>query len=96
MTNTTFDVARFAGKGVAYHVTPEMNLQSIRDHGLTASIGDRSEDMGEERSAVYLFPSLEDLESALGGWLGECFEEDEDLAVLEVNIDNIELQTVVD
>jgi hypothetical protein len=70
-----------------YHVTTDNNLARITSQGLIPQIGERSADLGEPVPAVYLFPSLADLEDALGGWLGECFEDYEDsLHVLKVDL----------
>lgn len=73
----------------AYHVTPSKNLRSIQENGLVPSIGQRSRDLGEEREAVYLFPSREDLDNALSNWLGELFDEEEPLAILQVDVSDI-------
>lgn len=69
-----------------FHLTTDSNLANIMAEGLAPAIGPRSLDLGEPEPAVYLFPTLEDLESALGNWLGEYFEEDEVLHVLKVDI----------
>ena len=70
---------------VFYHVTPVENLDSILTHGLRPTIGDRSQEIGETDAAVYLFPSYADLVDGLGNWLGECFDDEDELVVLEVD-----------
>lgn len=41
--------------------------------------------LGELKDAIYLFPSIEDMENALSNWLGELFEDEEVLVVLEID-----------
>lgn len=71
---------------VAYHVTPRANLDSICEKGLEPRNGVRSLMLGESKDAIYLFPSIENMENALSNWLGELFEDEEVLVVLEVDI----------
>lgn len=71
---------------VLYHMTPSRNLGAIRTQGLEAQIGARSRDIGETSNAVYLFRTLEGAEDGLGGWFGECFDEDEILSLLAVHL----------
>lgn len=70
---------------MAYHITPSQNTAAIIQYGLVPQVGARSQDLGESRAAIYLFETIEDAEDALGGWLGESFDEDEALTLLEVN-----------
>lgn len=72
-------------KTVFYHVTPVENLDSILTYGLHPAIGDRSQEIGETDAAVYLFPSYAHLVDGLGNWLGECFDDEDELVVLEVD-----------
>ncbi|WP_455233043.1 GNAT family N-acetyltransferase [Geopseudomonas aromaticivorans] len=69
-----------------YHVTPEANLYSISKQGLLPATGPRSADLGEQEPAVYCFPNREAVEDALGNWLGDRFDEDEPLAILELQV----------
>lgn len=55
------------------HVSPEINLGSIRDRGLIAQTGSRAADIAEPHDAVYAFPDMECADSALGSWLGGEF-----------------------
>lgn len=75
---------------VCYHVTLMDNLNSIMEKGLIPTIGERSEDCGENEELIYLFPTLDDMETALGSWLGEWYNgnygEDIVLASLEINL----------
>lgn len=68
-----------------YHVSLKKNLSSIMQHGLIPQIGERSKEMNEEEG-VFLFPTIEDMNTALGQWLGDCFEEEEVLMSLEIKL----------
>ena len=59
---------------------------SIKKSGLIPLIGEHSLAMHEPKPAIYLFPSYEDMETALGSWLGKFFEDDEVLVLLGVTI----------
>jgi len=67
-----------------YHVTPEHNLPSILAGGLHPVIGPRSEIAGEVVPSIYCFPNRTEVENALGNWLGDQFDEDEPLVILEL------------
>ena len=73
-----------------YHLTPRRNLDAIKAQGLMPSIGERSEDLGEEEPRIYLFDSKQSLEDALGNWLGEEFDEDEELVALSIPAHRLE------
>lgn len=73
---------------IAYHVTLTANVDSILKQGLVPKVGERSGLLGEPHPAIYLFHSLEDLDTALGQWLGDELE-DEDIRILFVNLENI-------
>lgn len=70
-----------------YHVTKRENYESIMKHGLIAQAGERSKQLGEQEG-VFLFPSIEDMETALGQWLGWEFEDEDELYALEVTLPN--------
>lgn len=72
-----------------FHVTPASNIDAIFTAGLIPAIGERSMELGEPVTAVYLFPSEDDAADAVANWLGECFEEDVELALLSVDITDI-------
>jgi hypothetical protein len=67
-----------------YHVTTRPGLEEIKKHGLQPQIGLRSQDLGEADSGTYVFPSREHMDTALGSWLGEQFDDDESLHGLTV------------
>lgn len=69
-----------------YHVTPQENMASIRAEGLIPQVGERSKKLSEPPS-VFLFPTIEDMETALGSWLGEEFEDyEEELVSLKISL----------
>jgi hypothetical protein len=69
-----------------YHVTETRNLDTILAQGLKPRIGERSFLAGETRQAVYLFGDLDSVENALDNWMSECFEEQDCLALLKINL----------
>lgn len=71
---------------ILFHMTPAHNLNHIQVEGLKAQIGARSLDIDEPSKAVYLFRTLEGAEDGLGGWFGDCFDEDETLCLLAVHL----------
>ena len=77
-------------ESVAYHVTPTRNLRSIMKNGLRPQIGDRSSQLDGEVEGIFLFPSLNDVEAAVSSWLGDEFDEDEELSLLAVDITGLE------
>jgi hypothetical protein len=76
----------------AYHVTPAENLPSIARDGLEPRCGERSEDLGETQSAIYLFREKHALEAALGSWLENAFDIDDPLACLIVDTDGLDIK----
>lgn len=69
-----------------FHVTKAENLPSILQDGLVPSVGSRSQAAKERHPAVFLFSSRDAMENALMNWLGEEFGEDEELAVLQIDL----------
>ena len=69
-----------------YHVTESKNLSSISQKGLVPKRGARSQKINETEDGVYLFGSLSEVEDALMNWLGDEFDEDVELAILQVQI----------
>lgn len=84
----------------AYHVTLESNLENIKEFGLEPRKGERSEKLGEPTPLVYLFPTLDDVETALMNWLGEEFDEaygdDCRIAILKVDVSGVNLTSSVE
>lgn len=84
-------------EGRYFHVTPIENLESILANGLVPQIGKRSEEIGEEQERIYLFSDFEEMENALMNWLGEAFEEYEELCILQIDLpDDFPIKTEVD
>lgn len=69
-----------------WHVTPIENLETIISDGLKPAIGPRSAELGETVEAIYCFDSPDDLDNAMSNWLGEAFEEDQVLVLLELDV----------
>lgn len=79
-----------------FHITPRSNLQSISTTGLLPQLGDRARQLEHETAGVFLFTSRTACEDALSNWLGEEFDEDEDLLLLEVDVTAFAYDQVVD
>lgn len=69
-----------------YHVTEYSNIPSIKQKGLIPQIGNRSMALGEVVSAVYLFKTEEEAMDGIANWLGDEFDECQDLAIIHVRI----------
>lgn len=70
-------------------MTPADNLDQIMRVGLRPSIGKRASAYGENAPMVYLFGHREDVDNALMNWLGNEFDDDIALAVLQVECDSV-------
>ena len=75
-----------------YHVTLSSNIEAIKEQGLIPQIGKRSKAC-ETIPAVYLFHTIPDVESALGSWLGDLFEEEDELISIELVLTKQQLMT---
>lgn len=69
-----------------WHVTPTKNIFDILEQGLVPAIGPRSEEIGEDEPQIYVFTDPVTMEDAICNWLGEAFEEDEELSIIELDI----------
>lgn len=80
-----------------YHVTPKQNLRSIEAKGIIPQVGERVAQI-DDKKAVYLFPTEEDMEDAATNWLGDRFDDEDELIALEIVLDkgdpNIDTDTV--
>ena len=82
---------------IAYHVTLKENLSGILKKGIIPAVGERSSSTSssgeslESIPRVYLFPSREDLNTALSQWLGDEFDDVDEfgLIIIEVNIEKL-------
>ena len=70
---------------IVYHVTPTKNLAKIGIEGLKPDVGPRSAQVPGEATAIFCFPDRETTYDALMNWLGDQFDESEELALLEIN-----------
>ena len=63
-----------------YHITRTIHVDQILTEGLKPRIGLLSDHIGEGVPRIYLFDSIESVETALWNWFGEIIEElfDED------------------
>ena len=80
-----------AEQDIMYHVTPTKNLRSIMKNGLRPRVGDRSVKLHGEENGIFLFPTLDDVEDAVSNWLGDEFDEDEDLTLLAIDVSGLPL-----
>ena len=69
-----------------FHVTDKANLPGIMENGIEPRIGPRSALFGEQEPLVYMFASMDDVDQAMMGWLGDSFEDDESTVVITINL----------
>ncbi|MCU0950277.1 MAG: hypothetical protein MUC68_04255 [Burkholderiaceae bacterium] len=74
-----------------FHVTRAERLPSILRHGLQPAVGRRSRAADDRRPAVYVFPSAQAASDALATWLGDEYEHDAALVMLEVDVSCLQL-----
>ena len=67
-----------------YHITPIENLEKIAAQGLLPMTGPRSSLLAEKEAAIYVFSDLTAVEDACNNWLADCFDEDQELALLRI------------
>ena len=77
-----------SSNNIVYHITKASNLNSIKQNGLKAKI---PIDMKNEPKGVYLFKSKVEAEDAVMNWLGDRFDEDEELLLLSVDANGLSL-----
>jgi RNA:NAD 2'-phosphotransferase (TPT1/KptA family) len=85
----TFKKYLTENQNVVYHITRTANLLAIKRRGIVPNI---PTDYNEDQKAVYLFPSQEDYENALENWLGDRYDEDEELVVLTIDTQGLNLK----
>ena len=71
--------------GIFYHVSSRKNLKSIMDIGLVPTIGERSSEALESTPAIFCFTSQSHCEDALMNWLGDAYDDDEELVILALS-----------
>ena len=69
-----------------YHITLTRNIARVMAEGLIPRKGTRSRKIKEGAPAIYLFPTIEDAETAYGNWLGDEFADTTKLALLKVTV----------
>ena len=85
-----------------YHVTSSSNISSIMKNGLEPRVPEDYGAKGDVKG-VYLFKTLEDVQTALEQWLGERIEEWEeetgqeyDEVILKIDMSNIDHWAIID
>lgn len=71
--------------GTFYHVTKRENLEAIKMNGLAPQIGENAKEWGVIDTAVFLFPSIEDLNYAMKNGLKDEFA-GEETVILEIRL----------
>lgn len=77
-----------------WHVTTAKNWEKIQEQGLVPQCGPRSTKLREEYPMIYMFKSKEALEEGLMNWLGNEFNEEEELIVLKIALYNLPIDDV--
>lgn len=72
-----------------YHITSKKNLASIKTGGL---IPNSPKDMSGEQVGIYLFSSREDAEDSWDQWMGDRFDEDEELVLLTIDGNGLQIE----
>ncbi len=67
---------------ILYHVSTKKRWNSIKRNGLKMAM---PQDTDNEEIGVYLFRNMDDVEDALMNWLGDRFDENEELIVIKVD-----------
>lgn len=70
---------------IYYHVTPQYNTDNILRSGLLVQQGERSKQLNEA-DGVFLFRSVDEAEDAVMNWLGDEFDDDEPLDLLQISL----------
>lgn len=69
-----------------WHVTPKTMVGRILRQGLLPKVGPRSRSAKETLPAIYVFPDFLALEDGISNWLGDAFDENTALSVLELTV----------
>jgi len=65
-----------------YHITKKDNLSSIKKYGILPK---KNKEMANEPFGIFLFTSKNDAEDAVVNWLGDRFDEEEELVMLTLD-----------
>ena len=79
-----------------YHLTSGKSVGRILLEGLKPLIGARSSLGRETEPAIYLFRDLDAVENALLNWFGETADENDTIALIEVDDNGLELSDGAD
>lgn len=71
---------------VYYHVTLTKNWPSIQKSGLIPKKEKRGKGFEDGPEAVYLFNTEDEAEDGTANWLGDLYDEDEELSLLKVSV----------
>lgn len=88
MTRKSIAAVKSILSNTLYHVTTRSALADIREKGLIPQIGPRAKLMDETIPCVWLFTYQHAMEESIMNWLGDEFDENEDLMICEVTLDN--------
>jgi len=70
-----------------FHVTPISNVDAILKDGLIPKLGERAQQLEDEKEGVFMFSDYESCEYALCNWLGEEYEDlEEELITLKIEL----------
>lgn len=69
-----------------YHVTSLKNLANIKKQGLIPKKDKRGLGFEDSKPGIYLFNSKAEASDGVMNWLGDCFDDDEELVLLTLEI----------
>ena len=73
-----------------FHVTEAGNWGAIQEEGLIPQVGERSAELNEP-PGIYVFPTEDDMNTALSQWLGEWFDEKEEQIDAHINLISLKI-----
>lgn len=69
-----------------FHITSQSNWLKIQKQGLVPKKQKRGQGFEETQPAIYLFNTKEEACDGFCNWLEDCFDEAEEIVLLEVHI----------
>ena len=70
---------------IYYHVTTRSNYNTIEKEGLLPKMGERSSKI-ESELKIFMFSNKDAMTDAVMNWLGDEFDEEEELVVLKITL----------
>ena len=70
---------------IYYHVTTRSNYKIIEKEGLLPKMGERSSKI-ESELKIFMFSNKDAMTDAVMNWLGDEFDEEEELVVLKISL----------